>query len=442
MNGPRKATVGFIFVTLFLDVLGMGIVIPVAPRLIASFLAEPAAQIRAYGAFVAVYALMLFFFSPILGSLSDKVGRRPVILGSLLGSALDYILLATAPSLWLLFVGRAIAGITGASAASVGAYIADVSPPEKRAQNFGMMGLAFGLGFIAGPLLGGLVGDLGERLGFGIRLPFYVAAALTLANAMYGMFVLPESLPPKNRKPFTFASTNPFAAIPALRKYPIVFDLAAAVCLRNLAEYSLHATWVLYTTHKFGWSIRQNGISLAVDGVVIAIVQGGLIRVVVPRFGERRAVIVGYVVAAASYLFYGAATAGWMMYVIIVASGLGQLAGPTTHAIITRHVPANEQGAVQGSLTSLGSLTGILAPAIATSLFGFFVSDQAPIKLPGAPFFAGCLFTVAAVVLVMRSFARHPPPPPGANAAEGDEDVEKDEAAGQAATDGTVEAQP
>lgn len=428
MKGPRSATVGFIFVTLFLDVLGMGIVIPVAPRLISSFLSDPSAQSRAYGAFVAVYALMLFFFSPVLGSLSDKVGRRPVILFSLLGSALDYVLLASAPTLWLLFLGRAVSGITGASAASVGAYIADVSPPEKRAQNFGMMGLAFGLGFIAGPLLGGLVGDFGERHGFGMRLPFYVAAALTLANAAYGMFVLPESLSRANRKAFTLASANPFKAIAALRKYPIVVDLAAAVCLRNLAEYSLHATWVLYTTYKFGWSIRQNGISLAIDGVIIAAVQGGLIRVIIPKLGERRAVLVGYGVAAASYLFYGAATAGWMMYVVIVASGLGQLAGPTTHAIITRHVPADEQGAVQGSLTSLGSLTGILAPAIATSLFAFFVSDKSPIVLPGAPFYAGCLFTLAALALVLRSFARHPPPAPEPSAADVDASAAGEEA--------------
>lgn len=409
---PRNATLGFIFFTLFLDVLGMGIVIPIGPKLIAGFIHDTGAQSRAYGAFIATYALMLFLFSPLLGALSDQVGRRPVILVALVGSAIDYLVMAMAPSLWLLFLGRAIGGLTGASAASVGAYIADVSPPEKRAQSYGTMGMIFGIGFIAGPLFGGLLGDLGERTGVGPRLPFYVAAGITACNALYGAFVLPESLAPANRKKFKLSSGNPFATIPGLRKYPVVFSLVAALCIRQLGEYGIHATWVLYTTNKFGWGMRENGISLAVIGIVIAVVQGGLLRVIVPKLGERRAVFVGYTVLLTSYLLFAAATSGWMMYVIIVVTGLGEMAGPTTFALITRHVPANEHGSVQGAITSLGSVTGILAPAIATSLFGFFVSDQAPFRLPSAPFLSGVVFVALALGLVARSFAKHPPPPP------------------------------
>ncbi len=409
---PRKAALGFIFVTLFLDILGIGLIIPVAPRLIGSFLSDPVAQSRMYGAFAAVYALMQFVFSPILGALSDKVGRRPVILGSLVGGGLDYLLLATAPSLWLLFVGRVVSGITGANLTAATAYIADISPPEKRAQNFGIVGIAFGLGFIAGPMLGGIVGDLGEGLGLGLRLPFFVAAALSLINAAYGAFVLPESLAKENRKEFSLARANPFSAIMALRKYPVVLDLAIALCLRNLAEFGLHATWVLYTAHRFGWQIRQTGISLAIIGVVAAVVQGGLIRVVVPKLGDRRAVLLGYSLAAVAYVLYGAATAGWMMYAIVVATGLGGIAAPTTQAIVSRQVAPNEQGAVQGALTSLSALMGIVAPTIATWLFGYFISDRAPFALPGAPFFASALFTLGALAFVVRSFAKNPPPPP------------------------------
>jgi len=405
---PRKAAIGFIFITLFLDILGIGLIVPIAPKLIGSFVADASAQSRTFGAFIAIYALMQFIFSPLLGALSDKVGRRPVILGSLLGSGIDYLVLATAPTLWLLFVGRLISGITGASITAATAYIADVSPPEKRAQNFGIIGLAFGLGFIAGPALGGLVGDFGERVGLGLRLPFYLAAALSFLNAGYGAFVLPESLPPEHRKPFSLSRANPFSAALALRRYPIVFELAASLCLRNLAEYSLHAIWVLYTSYRFHWTVRQTGLSLAVVGIVGAVVQGGLIRIVVPKLGER-AVLVGYSLAALSYFLYGGATAGWMMYAIIAATGLGGIAAPTTQAIISRQVPPTEQGSVQGALASLSSLMGILAPAIATTLFAYFISSDAPFQLPGAPLFSSSLLTVGALVLTVRSFARNPP---------------------------------
>ena len=414
---PKKATLGFVFITLFLDVLGMGIVLPIAPKLMASFGVAVEGSSRLYGAFVAVYALMLFAFSPGLGALSDRVGRRPVILFSLIGSAVDYLLMALAPTLWLLFVGRALSGLTGASAPAVGAYIADVTPPEKRAQSFGTMGMMFGIGFVVGPLVGGLLGDLGERTGIGMRLPFFVAAGVTGVNALFG---LPESLARENRKEFVWASANPFAALPALRRYPAVFELVAALCVRQLGEYGYHATWVLYTTHKFGWTMRDNGISLAVAGVVIAFVQGVALRKVMPRWGEQKAVVVGYGLSFLAYILFGIATAGWMLYAILVATGLSELAGPATAGLVSRHVPANEQGAVQGAITSVGSLTAVAAPAIATSLFSFFVSDRAPLQLPGAPFFLGSVFVAIAFALVQRSFRKYPVPPTSAG---GDEEA-------------------
>ncbi|MBK8215139.1 MAG: TCR/Tet family MFS transporter [Myxococcales bacterium] len=416
---PKKATLGFVFVTLFLDVLGMGIVLPIAPKLMASFGVAVEGSSRLYGAFVAVYALMLFAFSPGLGALSDRVGRRPVILFSLVGSAVDYLLMALAPTLWLLFLGRALSGLTGASAPAVGAYIADVTPPEKRAQSFGTMGMMFGIGFVVGPMIGGLLGDLGERTGIGMRLPFFVAAAVTAGNAVFGAFVLPESLSPENRKAFVWSSANPFAALPALRRYPAVFELVAALCVRQLGEYGYHATWVLYTTHKFGWTMRDNGISLAVAGLVIAFVQGFALRKLMPRWGEQKAVVVGYGLSFLAYVLFGVATSGWMLYAILVATGLSELAGPATAGLVSRHVPANEQGAVQGAITSVGSLTAVIAPAIATSVFAFFVSPRAPLQFPGAPFFVGSVFVAIAFALVQRSFRKHPIPPAGAAAVEG-----------------------
>lgn len=417
---PRKAALGFIFVTLFVDVLGLGLIIPITPRLVGSFVSDASSQSRTYGLFIAVYALMQFIFSPILGALSDKIGRRPVILGSLLGSGIDYLVMAMAPSLGVLFVGRIVSGISGASITAASAYIADVSPPAKRAQAFGLIGIAFGLGFIAGPALGGVVGDLGEKMGLGLRLPFFVGAALCLLNGAYGLFVLPESLAPENRRNFSLSRANAFSAIGALKKYPVVLGLAATLCFKNLAEFGLHSTWVLYTAYRFHWGIRDTGISLAVIGLVAAVVQGGLLRFVVPGLGEKRAVLLGYAMSVAAFVLYGAATSGWMMYAIIVATGLGGIAAPTTQAILSRQVPANEQGAVQGALASLSSLMGIIAPAIATSLFAFFISDRAPFQLPGAPFFFSAFLTAVALVLCARSLAKHPPTKPNEDTTEDD----------------------
>lgn len=399
----RKAGLGFILVTLFLDILGIGLIIPILPKLLESFIGSgPEGAARTYGWFAAVYALMQFVFSPLLGSLSDRFGRRPVLLLSLLGAGLDYLLLAFAPTLTWLFVGRVLAGITGASIGTATAYIADVSPPEKRAQNFGLVGMAFGLGFIAGPAMGGILGN--ENL----RLPFLVAAALSLANALYGLFVLPESLPREQRRAFDLRKANPLGGLRSLGRYPVVFSLMGMLSMFFLAQRGLENVWALYTEHRFHWSPRQVGLSLAVVGLTAAIVQGGLVRRVVPWLGERRAIVVGLVVSAVAMVGYGAASQGWMIFVVLVFGSLGGIAGPACQGLMSKAVPANEQGLLQGAMTSVQSLIHIVAPLIASNLFSTFAGPAAPVYLPGASFFAGAIFIGISVLLALRTFRRHP----------------------------------
>jgi MFS transporter, DHA1 family, tetracycline resistance protein len=402
-SAQRQPALGFIFFTLFLDILGIGLIIPILPKLVTQFVGGTASDASStVGWLGALYAMMQFVFSPILGSLSDKYGRRAVILTSLLGSGLDYLLLAFAPTLPWFFIGRIVSGITGASLTAASAYIADVSPPEKRAQNFGLIGAAFGLGFIAGPALGGLLG------GVGLRIPFLVAAGLTLLNWLYGYFILPESLSLENRREFSWARANPIGSLAALARYPVVLSLTASILFINLAQFILQSTWVLYTDFRYGWDVTQVGISLAIVGVTSAVVQGGLVRVIVPRLGERRSVLIGISVSMVAFLLYGLATQGWMLYAILIGASIGGIAGPALQGLISQGVPANEQGAVQGSLSSLGSLTGVIAPLLGTYLFGFFTGPQAPAQVPGAAFFAASFFTAIGLMLAIRTFGKHP----------------------------------
>ena len=302
---------GFIFVTLFLDVVGLGIVIPVLPKLIESLTNNQLATASTiYGLFVAVYALMQFLFAPILGSLSDKYGRRPIILLSLLGAGFDYVLLGFAPSVEWLFVGRLVAGLTAANFTAVTAYIADISPPEKRAQNFGLIGAAFGLGFIVGPAIGGLLGNVG------LRLPFFVVAGITLLNALYGFFVLPESLSKENRRVFAWSRANPIGSLLSIRRYPAVLSLAFVIVLSGLAQNILQSIWVLYTSFRFQWGPGEVGLSLAVVGFCAILVQGFLVGRIVARLGERRALVFGLTISAVSYVLYGLAPQAWMFYLI------------------------------------------------------------------------------------------------------------------------------
>lgn len=400
ISGPgRKPAILFIFITLVLDIVGIGIVIPILPKLIQAFQhgnEETAA--RTYGLLASLYALMQFIFAPVLGSLSDRFGRRRVILLSLFGSGLDYFVFAFAPNLAWFYVARVISGITGANISAASAYIADVSPPEKRAGNFGLIGAAFGIGFIAGPALGGWLGS------YDLKLPFLVAGGLTLFNWLYGFFVLPESLAPENRRPFSWGRANPIGSLLALGKHPIVLGLTATYFLLGLAHQVFPATWVLYTSYRYHWSPKQTGVSLAIVGLMAGLVQGGLTRVVVKRFGEAKTAVFGMCVWMLAFAAYGLASEGWMVYVILLCGSLGSVMGPSVQGLISRNVGDDEQGSVQGSLSSLSSVAGIIGPLIATGLFAYFISQKAPIYLPGAAFFFSSVLTFIALVLALRSF--------------------------------------
>jgi DHA1 family tetracycline resistance protein-like MFS transporter len=398
---PRKPAIGFIFATLALDILGIGLIIPILPRLVEEFQGgDIAAASHTVGLLTALYALMQFLFAPLLGSLSDRFGRRPVILASLLGSGVDYFLLAYAPNLGWFYVGRIIAGITGANFAAATAYIADVSPPEKRAANFGLIGAAFGLGFVLGPALGGLLGNVG------LRVPFLVAGGLTLLNWLYGLLVLPESLARENRRTFSWSRSNPIGSLLHLRRHSMAFGLAGTYFLIYLAHQVLPSTWVLYTSYRYDWTVGQTGVSLAIVGLMAAIVQGGLTRFVVARFGEQITAVLGLTASAISYAGYGLATEGWMIYAVLVLGSLSGLTGPAVQALISRNVGADEQGGVQGSLASLASVAGIMGPPMATGLFSHFISDTVRIHVPGAPFFFSAALTLVAMFLALRSFQR------------------------------------
>ncbi len=409
-QGPRKAAMGFIFITVFIDILGIGIIIPVLPELIKQFAGGDTALAGRYvGVISASYALMQFVFAPILGALSDRFGRRSVLLISLFGLGIDYIIQGLAPSLTWLFVGRVVAGIMGSSITTANAYIADVSDAETRARNYGLLGVAFGLGFIFGPAIGGLLG------GVHLRLPFFVAAGLALVNWLYGLLILPESLPPEKRSPFTLRKANPISSVLGLRRYPLVAGLAVAFVFLGMAQRGLENVWVLYMGFRHGWDEMTNGLALAFVGVSAAVVQGTLVRPFIKRFGEQRTIIIGLSIGVFNYLAYALATEGWMIFVIVVVGALGGVAGPAIQGLVAGAVSPSEQGSVQGSLTSLNSLTSVFAPLIfSTALFGYFSSPDAVIQLPGAPFFFGAMLILVALVWLTRLFGRMPSSPASA----------------------------
>jgi DHA1 family tetracycline resistance protein-like MFS transporter len=399
----RQAALPFILITLLIDMLGIGLVIPVLPKLVTSLHGGSISEGSAiFGWFIASYALMQFLFSPVLGNLSDAYGRRPVILLSLLGSGLDYLLMSFAPSLGWLFVGRIISGISGANLAAANAYIADVSPPEERARNFGLVGACFGVGFIVGPAMGGVLG------GYGLRVPFMAAAIMTLCNWLYGCFVLPESHAKERRRAFDWSRANPLSSLGALARYPVVLGLAAVITLERLAHDSLPSTWVLYTTYRFNWTEFDNGMSLALVGVMYAVVSGGLTGAVVKKLGERRSLIIGLMIGATTFLMYGLAPRGWMLYVIIVIGSAGSIGVPALQALISKATPSTEQGAVQGALSSIQSMAAIAGPLMATSLFGYFTSSSAPVKLPGAAFIVSSMLVAAGAALAVRNLRLNP----------------------------------
>ena len=395
----RAPAVGFIFLTLFLDVLGFGLLIPVGPDLVAKVAdvtRDDAAKYTGYLA--ATYAAMQFLFAPLLGVLSDRFGRRPVLLVSLLGSGLDYFAMAIAWNLPMLFVTRAINGFSGASMTVASSYIADVTPPEKRAGAFGMIGAAFGLGFIFGPLIGGILGDID------IHYPFYAAGALTLLNWLYGLMVVPESLPPQRRAPLRLWRANPLGAFVALRRYSLVLWLAGVFFTLNVAQFGLHLTWTVYTKHKFAWSSRMVGASMFCVGLSAAVVQGGLARKLIPWLGERKSLLFGILTAVVAFSGYGLATQGWMIFVIISLASIGGIAQPAAQSLVTRTVHADEQGATQGALSSVNSLAQICGPLVGTQAFDYALKHDLP---PGLPFFIGSGLCVVALVLALAAFAKH-----------------------------------
>ena len=393
----HRAALPFIFITLMLDVLGIGLIIPVLPKLVAKLHPGSETEVsHTYGVLIATYALMLLVFAPIMGALSDRFGRRPVILVALAGSAIDYVAMAFAPALWMLFVTRAINGISGANLSACMAYIADVTPPHKRAAGYGMVGAAFGLGFVLGPLTGGFLGDID------LRLPFLAAAGLTAANWLYGLFVLPESLPPERRRPFAWSRANAIGSLRGFARFPGVLGMAGVLFVVQLAQFGLQSVWVLYTAHRYQWDSRAVGISLAVVGIGAAVVQGGLARSIIPRIGERAALLFGLGLAVLAYTAYGLATHGWMIYATVAVASLGAIAGPAAQAIITTGVQSDQQGELQGSLASLQSVAQVAGPLLGTGLFGYFISDRAPFLLPGAPFFACAVLALIALLLAAR----------------------------------------
>lgn len=403
MARPKPAII-FIFITLFLDVFGIGVIVPVLPKLVEELQGGNLhAAAHAVGWLGALYALMQFVFSPVMGSLSDHFGRRPVILVSLFGSGIDYLLLAWAPTIGWLYLARIISGVTAANFSAASAYIADVTPPEKRAAGFGMIGAAFGLGFIAGPAVGGLLGS------HGLRTPFEVAACITLLNWLYGAFVLPESLAPENRRPFKWSSAHPLKAISSLSRWPLVMGLAGTHFLIMIAGSIYQSLWVLYTASRYGWSSKQVGMSLALVGTMAALVQGGLAGRILKIIGERRGVFVGLVAMAIAMFGYGAATEGWMLYFIILVGSLSGIGSPATQSIISQAVPADEQGAVQGALNSITSMARVIAPILWTFLFSWAIDSKRAIHIPGLPFFGASLLLLGATFLAWRAFqnARH-----------------------------------
>jgi DHA1 family tetracycline resistance protein-like MFS transporter len=397
---PRASLVVVLSVV-YIDMLGIGLAFPVLPRLIEQF--EGGDVSRAayiYGALAAAYSLMQFLFAPLIGALSDRYGRRPVLLLALVGMGVNYLLLAYAPTLALFAVGRMVAGAFGATFTAAGAYLADVTPPEKRAQSFGLIGAAFGFGFITGPALGGVLGEVD------LRLPFVVAAVLSFADFAFAFLALPESLTPANRQAFDWRRANPVGALKAIGRYASVLGLMALFVLAVFANRVAEMTWVLFTGYRFGWGPSETGFSLAMVGVMFVVGQGVLVRILIPRLGERRAIVLGLGVSVLTSVLYGVVSEGWMVFPVMALAVFGwTIAQPAVQALMSQAVPPNEQGLLQGALASMTNLTSIVGPPIWTGLFGYFVSSAAPVVVPGAAFFGSAAVFLLALVLALRHFA-------------------------------------
>ncbi len=395
-----KLALSFIFVVVLLDSIGFGIIMPVLPQLIMDVTGEPLTAAARYGGWLMfVYAAMQFFSAPVLGNLSDRFGRRPVLLLSLVAMGADYLLMGWAPTLIWLFVGRFIAGVSAGTYGIANAFIADTFEPDDRAKNFALMGAAFGVGFIVGPVIGGFLGE------YGPRAPFYAAAGLAFVNLIYGYFVLPESLKPENRRPFEIRRANPLGTLNQLWKYPVVIGLVFAYFFYMLGHHSLPAVWSYFVMEKFAWTTREIGFSLGAVGVCMIFVQVYLIRVFLDKYGQERTAFIGLIVTILSFIGYAFIPYGWMMYVVI-AVGAGQgFIGPSVQGLMSARIPADSQGELQGALGSMSSLVSILSPPFMTQTFAYFSGGGAPIYFPGAPFLAAAFFTLMGLLLLVKTLS-------------------------------------
>jgi len=400
-KNKNQAALGFIFITMLIDVIGWGIIIPVIPGLIEELIQGDISEAAKVGGWITfVYAITQFVFAPLIGNLSDQYGRRPIILISLLGFTLDYILLALAPSITWLFIGRIIAGITGASITTASAYIADISTIENRAKNFGMIGAAFGLGFIIGPVIGGLLGQ------YGARVPFYAAAALCFLNFLYGYFILPESLPKEKRSVLNLKKANPIGSFLHLKKYPKLIGLASSMFLLYVASHAIQSNWSFFTMYKFNWDEKMVGISLGVIGLLVALVQGVLIRWVNPWLGNEKSIYAGFFLYSLGMLLFTFANQSWMMFIFLIPYCLGGIAGPALQAVISIQVPETEQGKIQGTLTSLMSASAIVGPPLMTGIFYYFTKEQTPFEFAGAPFLLASILMTISALMAYYSFRK------------------------------------
>ncbi|MDY3337997.1 TCR/Tet family MFS transporter [Riemerella anatipestifer] len=403
MEKPHKsAAISFIFITLLIDITGWGIIIPVVPKLIEELINGDISLASKYGGWLSfAYAVMQFIFAPVLGNLSDQFGRRPVILFSLLGFSANFFLQAWAPSILWLFVGRLLSGITGASITTASAYIADISTEQDRSKNFGVIGAAFGLGFIIGPVLGGVLGH------YGARIPFLAAGVLCLINFLYGFFILPESLSKEHRRPFNWKRANPIGSLLQLRKYPELYKLILAWFLVYIASHAVQTNWAYFGIYRFGWSEKTVGISLGVMGGLTALVQGVILRKVNPKIGNERSIFYGIGMYSLGMLLFSFAGSSWMMFAILSIYCLGGIAGPSLQSVISTKVSASEQGDLQGALTSIISLTSIIGPPLMTNIFYYFTHNDAPFKFAGAPFFVGFILMSVSTYIVYRGFYKN-----------------------------------
>jgi DHA1 family tetracycline resistance protein-like MFS transporter len=402
MIDKNKSGVLFILITILIDCIGFGIIIPIMPSLIKQLTGGTLSDASRYGGLLLVsYSVMQFIFSPVLGSLSDKLGRRPILLISIFGLGLDYIFLAFAPTITWLFVGRIFAGISGASITTASAYIADVSLPEKRAQNFGLIGAAFGLGFIIGPVIGGFFSQ------YGIRIPFMIAAGLSLVNWLYGYFILPESLKVENRRNFEWKRANPIGALKQIKKYPALIGLLGSLLILYLAAQSTQSIWSYYTIEKFNWNSTWVGYSLGFVGITVALVQGGLIRVIIPKIGNKKSIQIGLILYVIGFASFALASSGWMMFAFIVPYALAGITGPAIQGILSTQIPPNQQGELQGIMTALMSLASIFGPLIMTYLFFYFTRHDTQFYFPGAPFVLAALLTCVAIIICNKSLKKY-----------------------------------